>query len=219
MENASEIGYFDKVLVFDVETSGLFRSTGNPCIDYKTGKYYQIVSAGLIIADTQTLTPVDKLYLEIKWDGQSLWEKNAEKQHRLTKDYLEKNGMRDDEALAEIVSFVSTYWDINAEYSKDRIVHCLGHNASSFDIWFMRQLFDKYEVPMFPVSNQFIDTNTIGWITMGHYSSNKLFEKMGFKREDGHNALQDAELSLEAARRVRTICDVVGFEKLFVDSF
>jgi hypothetical protein len=218
MEKANEIGYFDKILALDLETSGMHRSSGNPCIDIKTGKYYQIVSIGLAIADTVTLKPVDTLYVEIKWDGESVWDKKAENKHGLTKDYLEKNGVEDIEAIAQVIDFIQTYWDVNAEYSKDRIVHCLGTNVSSFDIFFMRHLFEKYEIPFFPISNQFIDTNTIGWVTMGMYTSDKLFESIGTKR-DKHNALEDALLSLESVRRIRKMCNLIEFKTMMEDSF
>lgn len=218
MDNASDIGFFDKVLALDVETSGLIRSTSNPCVNYKTGEYYQMVSVGMAIADTETLKPVDTLYVEIKWDGRSLWSAGAEKKHGLSKAYLERNGVSDVEALAQIVDFVSTYWDINAEYSKDRVVHCLGTNVASFDMFFMHDLFDRYEVPFFPVSNQVIDTNTVGWVTMGMFTSDKLFEAIGIKR-DKHNSLEDALLSLEAARRIRKMCKVLDFKSMFEGSF
>jgi len=218
MDNASDIGYFDKVLAVDVETSGIVRSSGNPCVNLKNGEYYQMVSVGMAIADTETLKPVDTLYIEIKWDGKSLWNAGAEKKHGLSKEYLARNGKTDVEALAEIVGFISTYWDINAEYSKDRIVHCLGTNVASFDIFFLRNLFDRYDVPFFPVSNQVIDTNTIGWATMGMFTSDKLFEAIGIKR-DKHNSLEDALLSLEAARRIRKMCGVLDFESMFEGSF
>jgi hypothetical protein len=218
MDNASDIGYFDKVLALDVETSGLMRGSGNPCINLETGEYYQMVSVGMAIADTETLKPIDTLYVEIKWDTHSLWSASAEKKHGLSKAYLEENGVGDVVALSQIVDFVSTYWNVNAEYSKDRIVHCLGTNIASFDMFFLRDLFDKYTVPFFPVSNQVIDTNTIGWATMGMFTSDKLFEAIGIKR-DKHNSLEDALLSLEAARRVRKMCNIVDFKSMFEGAF
>jgi len=218
MDKANEIGYFDRVLVIDTETSGLMRGSANPCVNLKTGEYYQMVSVGLVVADTVTLKPADNLYVEIKWDGESLWDKGAERKHGLTKEHLEKNGVEDIEALAQIVDFISTYWSSGAEYAKDRIIHCMGHNVSSFDIWFLRKLFEKYDVPFFPHSNQFIDTNTIGWVTMGAFTSDKLFETIGTIRNE-HNALEDALLSLESARRVRKICNVIDFKSMLENSF
>jgi len=218
MGKANEVGYFDRVLALDVETSGLIRGTGNPCINPKTGDYYQIVSIGLAVAGTKTLKPADTLYVEVKWDGKSLWDKGAERKHGLTKEYLEQNGMDDIEALSHVVDFIKTYWDSDAEYAKDRIVHLVGHNVSSFDIWFLRQLFEKYQIPFFPYSNQFIDTNAIGWITMDMFSSDKIFETIGTTR-DKHNSLEDALLSLETVRRAKKICDVMDFRSMFESSF
>jgi DNA polymerase III alpha subunit (gram-positive type) len=195
MNDASARGYFSKVLSMDCETSGVNVNSDDPSIGY------QAVSWGLVVADADTLKVIDKLYVEIKWNGEAKWNKKAEAIHGLTIEYLDKNGLTEEEAVTEIANFVYKYWDPKSEYSSQRSIRCIGHNVATFDIWFMRQLFRKFELE-FNTGARFIDTSTLGWAVFGCFNSDDAFELIGVKRES-HNALEDAEASLALVKTTR----------------
>lgn len=190
-------GYFDKILAMDCETSGLnFNS-----IDPSEG--FQSVSWGLIVADANTFKPIEELYLEIKWDGLSTWNKQAEDIHGLSREYLDKNGMTKEEAAVTIGNFIHKYWNPSNEFSYQRNVRCLGHNVATFDICFMRSLLSPFGI-MFPTGNRFIDTSSIAFSTLGCYTSDEAFELIGVERKL-HNALEDAAAALKLVKTVRTL--------------
>lgn len=202
MYNKKPRGYFERILVMDSETSGIGFNHVDPSLDLKTGKTYQAVSWGLIVADAKTLKPIDKLYVEIKHNGESLWSDEAEKVHGLSKEYLEKNGLDEDEAASEILSFVHHHMGVGADPSI--LVPCAGHNVSSFDIHFMRRLLVPHEL-MFKTGNRFIDTNSIGFVCYETFNSEDLFNQMGIVRGN-HNALDDAYASLKVLQVTRKMC-------------
>ena len=115
---------FDKILALDVETSGLNRTELDPSIGY------QIVSIGMIMADTTTFTPSDQLYLEIQWNGEAKWDNFAESIHGLSRDYLVKHGLTEEEAVEKIALFLDKH------YGTDTAITCLGQNVSRFDVAF-----------------------------------------------------------------------------------
>jgi len=197
-------GYFSKVLAFDCETSGMnFNAFGK---DVATN--YQSLSWGFVVADAAKLKPIDELYIEIKYDGVSKWNDKAEKIHGLSKEYLEINGVSNEQAVEEIANFILKYWDPSADTSSERNVRCLGQNIATFDIWFLIKLFedagaDELRKAIFPTGNRFIDTSTIGYM-LGYYNSDDLFNSIGVDRS-AHNALEDAKASLAAARKTKTL--------------
>mgnify|MGYP000915246600 CR=1 FL=1 len=197
MSDASSRGYFGKVLAMDCETSGVNVNSDDPSIGY------QAVSWGLIVADAKTLKVIDELYVEIKWNGESKWDKKAEGVHGLTKEYLEANGLDEEEAVVEIANFIYKYWPPDAEYSSQRSIRCLGHNVSTFDVWFMRQLFNKFELK-FRTGNRFIDTSTVGWVVFDCFNSDDAFDLVGVQRKE-HNALEDARASLQLVKTAKTL--------------
>lgn len=195
-------GHFNKILAMDCETSGLdFNST-----DPSNG--YQSVSWGLVVADASTLKILDELYVEIKWDGKSKWEPRAEAVHGLSKEYLAKNGLDKDEAAAKIAEFVFKYWPPDASTSANRNVRCAGHNVATFDIWFMRQLLEPYEV-MFQTGNRFIDTSSVGWVMLNTFNSDDLFEQLGLPKREEHNALDDAKSVVHVLKKLKTLSKAV----------
>jgi phenylpyruvate tautomerase PptA (4-oxalocrotonate tautomerase family) len=198
MSNASTKGYFGKVLAMDCETSGLAVNSDDPSIGY------QAVSWGLVVADASTLKHIDELYVEIKWNGESKWDKKAEAVHGLTKQHLDTFGLSEEDALVQIANFVYKYWDSKSEFSSQRSVRCLGHNVATFDIWFMRQLFRKFDLE-FKSGNRFIDTSTVGWTVFDCFNSDDVFELVGVQRA-AHNALEDAKASLAVVRTAKTLC-------------
>ncbi len=201
-------GYFNKVLALDCETSGLNFNAFGPGVS----DGYQSVSWGFVIADAQTLKPLDELYLEIKYDGTSKWNDVAAKIHGLTKDYLSVNGMSNEQAVEEIVNFVLNHWDPEADTSSERNIRCLGQNVATFDIWFLIKLFEdagatELRKAIFPTGNRFIDTSTVGYL-LGCFNSDDLFEMVGVNR-GAHNALEDAHASLTAVRKAKKMYNLL----------
>ena len=194
MVDASQRGFFSKVLAMDCETSGIAKGH-DPSIGY------QAVSWGFVVADADTLAPIEKLYVEIKWNKQSKWDSKAEAVHGLSKSYLEANGLEEQDALVEIANLIYKYWDPNSEFSSQRCIRCLGHNVATFDVWFLRQLFEKYGMPLI-TGNRFVDTSTIGWAMFDCFNSDDAFDLIGVKRNK-HDALEDAESSLALVRTAR----------------
>jgi hypothetical protein len=194
---ADRKGWFGKVLAMDCETSGINVNSDDPSVGY------QAVSWGLVVADAETLKVIDELYVEIKWNGEAKWEKKAEAVHGLSKEHLDVNGLSEEEAVVEIANFVYKHWPPDAEFSSQRSIRCLGHNVATFDVWFMRQLFRKFEME-FKTGNRFIDTSTLSWAVFDCFNSDDAFELVGVERKE-HNALEDAKASLALTKMVRTL--------------
>ena len=198
-------GYFKNVLVIDSETTGLCMGQESPVYNAKTGERHQTVSWGIIVADTATFTPVEKLYVEIKWNETSKQQrkanpefgKRAEAVHGLTYEYLEANGKTEQEAVVEIGNLIMKHFGPNH-------VRTLGHNVATFDVPFLRDLFERHDIPL-DFGNRHVDTNSIGFATFGTFNSDDLFELIGFEHRENHNALTDAEQALETTRVIRTI--------------
>lgn len=186
------VGYFDKILAFDVETSGISKNRDNPADGC------QIVSIGMIVANASTYEVIEKKYLEIKWDGTSIWSEIAESIHGLTKAYLEINGMDQEDAVFEIGNFILKYWPLHTP------IHCLGHNLIGFDIPFLKGLFSKFDMQL-KLTNRNVDTFTLMNVLLGAFDSNQGFDKIGLKTRKEHNALEDIEMTLETVRRINLI--------------
>lgn len=190
-------GYFKYIMAFDFETSGLAMGGKNNNPVRNDNEEYQIVSAGLVIADSETLLPIDELYLEVKWNGVAKWSKRAENIHGLSLEYLEENGMTEEEAVLEIGNFIFKYFG-------DRQLQLLGHNIASFDILFLRDLFNRHGISL-KISHRCVDTNALGFVAFNSYTSDELFDLLGMDERGAHNALDDAKMSLEAARMIRLV--------------
>lgn len=199
-------GAFDYMLAIDCETTGLCMNYHTPVFNEKTGERHQAVSWGVIVADAATLKPVEKLYVEVKWNKVSKAQRKedssfgtkAEQIHGLDFKYLEKNGIPEEEAVVKIGNLIVKYWGPTVS------VRTLGHNVHLFDLPFLRDMFERYEVPL-SFGNRHYDTNSIGFATFGTFNSDDLFEVVGFEKRGDHNALTDAEQALEATRIIRTI--------------
>lgn len=192
-------GYIEKLLVIDAETSGMAFGEDDPSYDSKTGKTYQAVSWGLIVANANTLKPIEELYLEVKWDGESTWDKRAEAVHGLSLAYLEKNGISSEDAACDIGELIQRHW-------ADQVFHVGGHNVMTFDAWFFRRQLRMHGLNP-KIANKSIDTNAIGFATFHTHNSDDLFEAVGLPQRDpgAHNALDDARNALQAIRVVRTL--------------
>lgn len=193
-------GYFQYLLAFDCETTGLAFNTDDPSIGH------QPVSWGLIVADAETLKPIEELYVEIKWNEESKkrrqenpsFGKKAEQIHGLTYEYLEQNGISEEEAVVQILNLIVKHW------GTDVSVRTLGHNGTTFDLPFFRAMLRRHDFEL-KFGNRHYDTNTVGFVNFGTYTSDDLFDAVGFDTRENHNALEDARMALEAARIIRTI--------------
>lgn len=192
-------------LCLDWETSGATWG-GDSTIDF------QGLSFGAIVFNADTFEPIEKLYLEIKFDETKYqWSPGAEAIHGMSREYLEANGVTQEEAAAQLATLILKYWGPTSK------VLFLGHNPE-FDRRFTNQLLNVIDIE-FSVekSGKFasridlfhvvLDTSALGFITLGLYKSDLLFDKMGFDERGAHNALADAEQTLETCRIIRTIFD------------
>lgn len=199
-------GSFNFLLAMDCETTGLCLNQDDPSYNPKTGERHQAVSWGLIVADAVTLKPIEKMYVEIKWNEtskaqqkqNSKWGAKAESIHGLTREYLEKNGLNEEDAVAKIGELVLKYWGPTVS------IRCLGHNVHTFDMPFFRDMFRRHGIDL-NFGSRHYDTNSIGFATFGTFNSDDLFEAVGFEKRGDHNALVDAEQALETTRIVRKI--------------
>jgi len=192
-------GYFKNLLAFDCETTGVNRQDKDPSVGQ------QPISWGLIVADGITLEPIEELYVEIKWNDISKaarkadpeWGKAATKIHGLTYQYLEKNGITEEEAVTKIVNLIIKYW------GPTTLIKFLGHNVN-FDICFIRSMCNRHGIDL-PIGGRNYDSNSIGFCTVGSYTSDQLFETMGYDMRDAHNALEDTRMTLSACREIRQL--------------
>jgi DNA polymerase III epsilon subunit-like protein len=193
-----------KLLCLDWETSGA--SWNEP-----SHKNHQGISIGAIVADRDTLEPIDKLYIEIKFNPKYKWSPEAEKIHGLSREYLEKNGVTQEEAAVLFLEFISKYWE------PDEVIKFIGHKPD-FDIGFTDQLVNTVEFEfaqsaerkfknynLIKLNLMVIDTSALGFILLNENKSNDIFEAMGFEKRADHNALQDAEFTLGACAVMREI--------------
>ncbi len=199
-------GFFKYILAMDSETTGLNFDEYDPSIGH------QAVSWGFIVADSVTLEPVEELYLEVKWNDQSLQARkddpdfsvSASAIHGLTFEYLEKNGITEEEAVVQLATLILKYWGPN------RKISCLGHNVRSFDIPFLQAMLKRYNVDI-PFNSRHCDSHSVGFATIGSYTSDSMFDTMACDERDNHNALEDAHMSLTSCRRIKTLwTDIVG---------
>lgn len=186
-------GYFEKILALDCETTGLAVNRDDPSFNPETGEEYQAVSWGLIVANAQTLEPIEKMYIEIQWNEESKWDNRAQKIHGLSKEHLKKHGFTESEAVEAIGTLIMKHWGPTVR------IGLLGHNVATFDIWFLRRLFRRHGIEL-SFGSRHVDTSSIGFVNWNTFTSDQLFEAVGFDDRGDHNALQDAEQSLEAAR-------------------
>ena len=194
--NIKPRGYFEKLLFIDCETSGLAFNSVDPSYDEATGKTYQAVSWGMVVTDAQTLKAIERLYVEIKWDGKSEWSVDAQRVHGLSLEYLEEHGMTDEEAVVAIAELILKYW------GPDGVVCVGGHNVATFDLPFLRRLLTDNGIHV-KFGSRVVDTNSLGFGTFGTFISDDLFDTVGIPERGEHNALADADAARIAVQRVR----------------
>jgi len=201
-------GFFKHVLAMDSETTGLDFRADDP------SDGHQPISWGIIVADTVTFEPIEELYLEIKWNAISIqsrkkdptFGKKAEEIHGLTKSHLDENGVTEEEAVIQIANLIIKYWGPN------NAIATLGHNVATFDMPFLRAMFRRHDIPL-RFTNRHFDSNSLGLGTVGAFTSNSLFDTMGFDERTDHNALDDCKMSLDSFRIIKKLwTDMVGLE-------
>ncbi|RWZ87251.1 MAG: 3'-5' exonuclease [Hydrotalea sp. AMD] len=198
MSKSTPRGYITRLLALDCETSGICNGD-DPSFNRDTGEYCQAVSWGLIVVDATTLNPIDELYLEIKWDGKSIWSPQAEKIHGLSKQYLAENGITRSEAVEHIGNLIIDHW---GPFSP---VHILGHNPH-FDLAFLKSDLRSEGLEV-KFGNKRLDTNSIGFGVYGTHNSDDLFETIGLPPRKDHNALDDARSALKVFQTTRLIAN------------
>lgn len=198
-------------LGIDWETSG--SSWGNDSsIDY------QGISFGAIVFNAKTFEPIETLYREIKFNPNKFkWSDDAEKIHGLSREHLEEHGVTQEDAAADLLDLILKYFGPNGK------VMFLGHNPE-FDRRFTDQCLRSVEFE-FSVEHKnkdyqhiqlhhvMLDTSALGFITLGLYKSDLLFEALGFEARKDHNALDDIKMTLETCRTLREIVSI-GVESL-----
>lgn len=204
MSTKKPVGYFEKILCIDTETSGMVkgRNGGDPSSNPDTGEQYQIISIGLIVASALTFKPIEELYIEIKWDGTSLWSPEAEKIHGLSLQYLEDHGVDRDDAVTQIGNLVLDHW------GPDTPIALLGHNVVAFDLPFFKQLMRSEGIEL-RFGHRHVDSFACGLAAFGTFNSNDLFAMVGCAARDDtkHNALDDARMALTSVRTIRQLFD------------
>lgn len=183
--------HFEKFLAIDCETSGM--NFGDDPSDN-----HQMVSIGLIVSDVKTYKEHATLYLEIKWNGVSEWNDKAEAIHGLTKEYLEENGVDEEEAVIQIMEFLMEHFDLN------KPLVLLGHNVVAFDKPFLKSALRRYDVPL-KISHRALDSFPVGLLAVGAFDSDELFDKMGLGTRKEHNALEDIRYTLKSYRVLNKI--------------
>ena len=198
-------GWFQYLLAIDCETTGLCFNSNDPSYDPNTGERHQTVSWGIIVADAETLKPVEELYVEVKWNEHSIKQRESDPQfgkraegiHGLSYSHLEQNGFSEEDVVVAIGGLIMKYW--GPEVS----IRTLGHNVHTFDMPFLRDMFARQDVHL-KFGNRHYDTNSIGFATFGTFNSDELFKQCGFEERGTHNALDDAHMALGSARVIKT---------------
>lgn len=183
----------EKLLVLSVETSGMnVANTIN--VDRIYSNQYQILSIGMIVCDNK-FKKIDELYIELKYDGESLWDSNAEKIHGLTKTYLRNNGIREIKAIEMVGNFLVDHF----EQSKIKVI---GHNThfalTFFDAWFR-----KYDINL-SFDCHYLDLSTLGYTFLGKSSKKEIFKFLNIP-DNIRNALNTSKKVLKAFRMFKSL--------------
>lgn len=202
-------------LCIDWETTGA-KFGGTSSIDH------QGIQFGAIIFRTDTFEEVETLKCLVKFKPEKyVWTEGAQKIHGITREYLEEHGVTQEEAAEKLLELLVKYFPAGVK------VMVLGHNAE-FDISFTDQLLRSVGVAfavkwgevtdadvVIPIHHVLLDTSSTGFITMGIFKSDLLFQQMGFAPRGDHDALEDARMTLETAKAIRALCQA-GLESLSV---
>ena len=187
-----------RALGIDWETSGYLppKELDGHFIGY--ADEHQGIALGAVVFDIQTFEPIDTFYVEIKFDDSKYkWEKQAEKIHGLSKEYLEENGLSAEDAATAFMNFFVKH------FLPDEEVILLGHNKD-FDIAFLHKFLEPFGI-MPKLSYRGINTSDVGMVAFGMVKSDQIFEHIGLPPRQDHNALEDILYTLEVCKTVRTL--------------
>lgn len=171
-------------------------------IDWETTGYslphyaakHQGISFGAIVYESATFEPVETIYREIKFNPKYEWSDGAEKIHGLTRAYLEKNGVSQEEAAADLGNLIIKYFG-----TED--VQILAHRAQ-FDKSFNVQLFESIGITI-PWHPTMIDSCVLGSALLEISKSDDLFDILGLPPRGEHNALEDIMYTLDAVKKMK----------------
>ena len=183
-KNLNRVPHFG--LAVDWETSGY--TTPN------YAQYHQGISFGAIIFDVKTLTPVEEIYREIKFDPKYRWESGAEKVHGISRDRL-LNGVTQEEAATELANLV-------VKYIGTEDLMLLGHRVH-FDRAFTTQLMMEGLGFDFNYHPTVIDSCSMATVLMELTYSEDVFQTLGLPPRGKHNALEDIQYTLESVKRMK----------------
>jgi DNA polymerase III epsilon subunit-like protein len=190
-------------LAVDWETSGADWNDKE-----NTPKRFQGISFGAIVFNAETFEPIEEIYHEIQFDDTKYeWDMGAQKIHGLSREYLKDHGVSREEAAVALAELVMKYW------GPDSDVMFLGHNAH-FDINFTNQLFVDHGLPKLKLHNVVLDTAGTGFISIGLFKSDQLFEYLGFDKRGNHNSLDDIRMTLQTCQLIRGFTELGAYEAL-----
>lgn len=181
-------------LVIDWETSGA-NFGGDSSIDY------QGLSFGAIIADTETWEEVESIHVLLHFDETKYkWTEGAEKIHGMSREWLLENGVSREEGLALLLELLLKYFPPGSK------ILLVGHNVE-FDRSFTHQLLrDNGLEDALLLHHVMVDTSGIGFVLIGQYKSDVVFELLGqIEKRKEHNALDDARACLSSLRNAKNI--------------
>lgn len=166
---------------------------------------YQGLTFGAVVFDTTTFEEVDSIYCELHFDDTKYqWTEGAEKIHGKSREYLAEHGIPREEGLVALLELITKYW---APGSKILVA---GHNVS-FDNDFTMQLLRDFDLAdAIKFHHVTIDTSGLGFVLIGEYKSDKVFEILGGAAARGaHNSLEDARITLAVLRTARQVFNEV----------
>ena len=185
-----------QVLAMDCETSGLNWKSGHSECNQNVAEGYQAIEWGMIAANVSDYKPTDAMHVLIKWNGESKWDPGAEKVHGKSKEFLEKHGVDEEEAVIQIVEFIIKNFDIN------KPIFVLGHNVGTFDLPFLKDLLYRYGIEKIKFGHRCFDTFSASMATLKEHDSDALFKTLGFPDRGNHSALEDANNALSSFRMI-----------------
>ena len=185
-----------QILAIDCETSGLNWKSGHSDCNQTVADGYQAIEWGLIAADVETYKPTAAMQVLIKWNGESKWDPKAEAIHGKSKEYLEKHGVDEEEAVMQILEFLLENFDLK------KPIFVLGHNVATFDLPFLKDLLYRWEVENIKFGHRAFDTFSASMATLKMHDSDALFKQLGFPDRGDHNALEDANNALKTFRMI-----------------
>lgn len=178
-------------LVFcDVETSGLSFVGNDPTQNLATREQFQAISLGAIITD-RSFNKLAEFYTPIIFQETIFtWSIKAQSIHGMSIPWLKANGRSRQQAANDFNNFLLQF--VDTSYA----IHFVGHNFRGFDAYFIDEMMSAFGYYIRFAGRTF-DSNTLCLLT-GTDNSTELFQKLGIKREEPHNALSDCKATLEA---------------------